>query len=57
MQNGLKIMSLFGLNVETEAPVFRTLISLDRPPEETRDLSLVGRNGVPKSSLHHRVRA
>lgn len=57
MQNGLKIMGLFGLNVETEAPVFRTLISLDRPPEETRDLSLVGRNGVPRSSLHHRIRA
>lgn len=54
MQNGLKTMGLFGLNVETEAPVFRTLISLDRPPEETRDLSLVGRNGVPRSSLHPR---
>lgn len=47
-------MGLFGLNMETEAPVFRTLISLDPPPEETRDLSLVSRNGVPGSSLHPR---
>lgn len=46
--NGLKIMGQFGLNMETEAPVFPALISLDPPANEIRDLSLVGRNGAPK---------